>query len=456
MIDLKFETKKKREQVKMKMKICSGRMPAYTRLERTKRNGYRFILVFVIGILFFATCGEEIQSPGKSRPDRGMIKLEAGKWLPDVKTRLETLIAENANQGKIVVFDFDNTIICRDIGEATFALMVKEKKLTPASVPKAVSPSFTLGRENVILDSAKDLTFYYESLLVATRHQAGDNSLHANGYAWVVQIMSGLTPADIVDYTKRAYKNGTAEMDSIDPKSGVSNINDYLQPFFYPEMVDLLGLLLKNRYDVYVVSASNVWTVRWMVTQKLNPLIQAKHGNNIAIAPGHVLGVNVLLRDKRTGMLYKDPVLIGENPAYSRLDAEELTNYELTSQVVYPLTGYFGKVANILKYISLERPFLIAGDSPNDLPMLNRARYRLWLARLEKKDYQDKVIAQINDSLPGKWFLQPVLYKNSPGFVPSGHGLNKRLKNMPSVLENVYEVFRLLKKSGNLQTIDER
>ncbi len=42
-----------------------------------------------------------------------------GNWNPEVKARLEKLIAANANQGKICVFDFDNTTLCRDIGEAT-------------------------------------------------------------------------------------------------------------------------------------------------------------------------------------------------------------------------------------------------------------------------------------------------------------------------------------------------
>ncbi len=397
-----------------------------------KPRFFQIITLCMITIII-ANCG----GAGAIQEHKQMSKLDAGKWWPGVKARLETLISENAGQNKKVVFDFDNTIMCRDIGEATFALLVQDKKLPLTNIPTDVSPSFTLATGTLSPKNNQDLTTYYEGLLTATGHQSRDISLHAKAYAWVVQIMAGMTPADIVLYTEKAYAKGIARKDSSDPNLHVSKINGYPQPFFYPEMVDLLGLLLKNHFDVYIISASNVWTVRWMVMQNLNPLIQARYGREIGITPDHIFGINTLLKDRRTGKLYKDPILVKENQSYAKLKKEELTHYELTCQIVNPLTAYYGKTAAIRKHVTMCRPFLVAGDSANDHPMLNLAENRLWMARLEKMDYQEKTIVQIEQSLPDTWLIQPVLYENSPGFVSSGGDLNERLGTRPAMKKNL-------------------
>lgn len=400
-------------------------------------------LMVAVGLVFalFAQAGAQSSN----------AVLKPGNWNPHVKARLESLIAGNAGKGKIAVFDFDNTMICRDIGESSFAAMVEKGVLTAGNIPANISPTFKLGDKMVGLQNSKDLTTYYEDFLSASKHQKREETPYASGYAWVVQIMAGMTPAEIIPYSEKAYNGGAAINDSLSPELKESKINGYRQPFFYPEMVDLVGVLLKNDFDVYFASASNVWTVRWMVTKNLLPMVQELHGKNLNIAGDHVLGVNVLLKDKRTGLIYKDPLLVKENKAYANSDLKELANYELTTQVNYPLTGYFGKVANILKFVSLERPFLIAGDSPNDHPMLNWSENRLWITRLEKKGYQEKTAKLMENSLSGEWLVQPVLYKKAPGFVSSSDDLNRRLAIKPDKLKSAIGVAGILQQTGNLQ-----
>ena len=114
------------------------------------------------------------------------------------------------------------------------------------------------------------------------------------------------------------------------------------------------------------------------------------------------------------------------------------------------MNGYFGKVANIMKHITVERPFLIAGDSSNDLPMLSWAENRIWISRLEKMGYQEAMTKVMNDSLPGEWFVQPVLYKKAPGFVSSQVDLDKRLAVKPKNLAKVNTVIKFLSENGNL------
>jgi phosphoserine phosphatase len=270
-----------------------------------------------------------------------------GNWNPQVKARLEALIAANANQEKVCVFDFDNTTLCRDIGEATMAAMNEAGKLTKKTCNKAIAPEFVLKGKKITLATSNNLMDYYEDFLSATSHHEMETTPYENGYGWVVQAMAPGTPADWLKYTKKAYAKGKSINDAKDPKLNETKINGYRVPFLYPEMVELYGVLLSNGYDVYVMSASNVHTVRYIVKNYLNPQIRKSFGEKLGVAPDHVLGVSLLMNDDRTGELVKDPYLVKENKKYADLDEKELSHYHLTNQICYPMTGYFGKLANI-------------------------------------------------------------------------------------------------------------
>jgi len=378
------------------------------------------------------------------------VKL-TGNWNPVVKAKLEKAIAANAGQNKICILDFDNTTICRDIGEATMAALNEAGLLTKEKHYKCVDPDFVLDGKKISMATVKSLPEYYEDFLSATKHHAMESTPYENGYGWVVQIMAPMSPADWLPYTAKAFGNGIGEQDSKNAKLKETKINGYRMPFFYPEMVDLYGVLLKNGYQVYISSASNIHTVRWMVLNQLNPRIQALHGKSLRIPPENVIGISCLMNDDRTGQLCKDPYLVRENQKYANLDPEELKHYHLTAQICHPMNGYYGKLANIMKYITQKRPFLIAGDSSNDLPMLNYAENRLWITRLEKLGYQKTLVKTIQKSLPGEWLIQPVLYKKAPGFVSTNADLQKRLAIKPKKLAKAEKTVKFLVDHGVLK-----
>ncbi|MBW1646030.1 MAG: haloacid dehalogenase-like hydrolase [Deltaproteobacteria bacterium] len=373
-----------------------------------------------------------------------------GNWNPIVKLQLEKLIAAHAGQGKICIFDFDNTTLCRDIGEATMAALNQAGVLTKEKHNKCIDVEFDLKGKKISMATVKNLPEYYEDFLSATKHHALESTPYENGYGWVVQIMAPMSPADWLPYTEKAFGNGIGEQDSKSPDLHETKINGYRMPFFYPEMVDLYGVLLKNGYKVYISSASNVHTVRWMVLNQLNPRIQALHGKDLAIPPENVIGISCLMNDDRTGKLCKDPYLVRENKKYAYLDKEELSHYHLTPQICHPMNGYYGKLANIMKYITKQRPFLIGGDSSNDLPMLNYAENRIWITRLEKMGYQKTLVKAMGEALPGQWFIQPVLYKKAPGFVSTESDLDRRLAAKPDKLAKAKKVVEFLRQNGAL------
>jgi len=194
--------------------------------------------------------------------------LSSGNWNHHTKERLLEIINSGRDQNLPVVFDFDNTIICRDIGEATLEVLSKTE-----------------------LRSSFDIIKHYENLLNSTKHQILDSSPYANAYAWAVQVMQGLTPLEIIKATKQAYDNESAFRDHLDLRSE-TKMKHFRRPYFYPEMIDLIGAFLENKYDVYIVSASNIWSVRWMASKLNQKLKQSGFKGEIDLK--NVIGVSTL------------------------------------------------------------------------------------------------------------------------------------------------------------------
>jgi hypothetical protein len=181
-------------------------------------------------------------------------------------------------------------------------------------------------------------------------------------------------------------------------------------------MVELVARLIEHTFDVWIVSASNVWSVRWMVLNRLNPGL-ARLGVANGIAPDHVIGLAPLLEDRR-GQILKDRVLARSNPAYARLEPQALSGLRLTDRLDLPASVYSGKVACLWDSIG-RPPYLAAGDSPGDLPMLEFAQNRLWIERIEKPAYT-QALENMRGCHPARnssWTRQPVATRACPGFL---------------------------------------
>ncbi|PKL74449.1 MAG: hypothetical protein CVV27_20450 [Candidatus Melainabacteria bacterium HGW-Melainabacteria-1] len=341
------------------------------------------------------------------------MALSGKGWTKQTRSGLDALIVDGAGKNLPAVFDFDNTIVCGDIGEATLAMLALDGVIRKDDIPHSIAPSFTSpDGKRVSLSDCADLTVHYEELLGSSLHQKNDFAPLSSGYVWAVEIMQGLSPLDVIRATEKVHAQSEPfTRKSIEVTSGVSS---YPVPFFYPEMLELIAELLTNRFDVWVVSASNVWTVRWMVLRALNPALAAlgcKHG----IAPDRVVGVSTLLAD-RDGRLWKDHLLVRSEMNYARMDEDYLSGLKLTARINYPASTYSGKVACILDLIG-KRPYLSGGDSPGDIPMLAWSENRLWIARLGKHAYQREMETAAANSGGGGWLVQPTSCADAAGFI---------------------------------------
>lgn len=338
-------------------------------------------------------------------------------WTSSNQLKLSEIIAHNAHNGKVAIFDFDNTTLCRDIGEATMAQLEMDSLLFFSESLAAISPQ--LGNPDV-----KSVSGYYDALL-----HLEPNS-HTNAYLWAAQSLSGLNLRQIIEATKRVMDKGEASFEL--NKTQAFIVGDFPVPYIYPEMVELYAVLIRNGIEPFVVSASNIWSVRYTVLKYLNPKISAKNGMDSIVKPENVFGIHFWLRDKRDNKLYKDEYLLKTNVLYAQMDYVELENYVITNLPVLPVTAYGGKLALIYEKIGKIKPLLVAGDSPNDFLMLSIAEYKLWIARMEKPDYLEAFFEEFKDEK--NIILQPVLNSYNSGFYGDTNALIKLSEKHAKIL----------------------
>lgn len=346
------------------------------------------------------------------RPKLSLV-LKAPGWSQHARAELAELILQGAHQGLPAVFDFDNTLVCGDIGEAALAVLARSRLLTPQSMPAGLCPPYRNAKGQLVrIEACADVTEYYEALLNPTVHADKDPQPLANAYAWATQVMAGFNVQQVMRATRDAFHWRDADhpgMIEITPGKTA-----YPVPFFYPEMVEFVAALQRHGFDLWIVSASNVWSVRWMVLEVLNPLLRER-GIQSGIQTDHVIGISTLLSDRRN-RLFKDSLLIREHTGYRRLADSALKEFKLTSQLQHPVPVYSGKIAALFDCLG-RNPYLVAGDSPGDLPMMSLGQHRIWIARLNKPGYQ-KMAARWFRRIGGSWKVLPTLASPNRGFVP--------------------------------------
>lgn len=335
-------------------------------------------------------------------------------WAPATRAWLEERIRCGAGRGWPVAFDFDNTLVCGDVGEATLAWLVRHRRLRAETVAALTPPFRTAAGERIEAARLPDLTAYYEALLEGSGHGAADPNPLTRGYLWAAEVLAGLSPNQVVRAT--AAVAAAARESEVRWLEVTPGRTAYPRPWFYPAMVELIAVLQRHRFVVWIVSASNVWSVRWMVLQVLNPRLR-RLGVAWGIPPEQVIGVAPLLRDRRDRE-FKDRVLVRTDAAYARLETRVLAGLRLTTPLDQPVPVYAGKVACLWDALG-RAPYLAAGDSPGDLPMLAFAEHRLWMARLEKPAATATMrTVRAAAALPENWAVQPVRTRDTPGLVP--------------------------------------
>ncbi|MBS4750709.1 haloacid dehalogenase-like hydrolase [Granulicatella sp. zg-ZJ] len=323
--------------------------------------------------------------------------LEKGVWEDKLYARLSKLVADNgktnanykADAKPYAVFDWDNTTIINDIGEATFTyqIMNLEFKMTPEKFGEAIRKNLPSddfkedwnnkdgGRVNIdkiAKDLESDYTFLYNnysgmkgtksldelkstdeykdfSAKLRYLYEAVGSTFSSDiSYPWVTYLYAGMTSEEVqalteksIDYALKdelkeetwespATLKGEAGQVSVSFKTGVRSVK---------EMQDLYATLMENGIDVYICSASYIDVIIPYATN-------SKYGYNI---PKENIYAMMLSKDSN-GVIQAEL-----NPEYAQ-------------------TQGAGKTETIKKYMAAthkdKEPILIAGDSNGDYAML--------------------------------------------------------------------------------------
>ena len=233
-------------------------------------------------------------------------KLLVGNWAPETRAAIQAVIDKNANKGKYVVFDFDNTSVINDVEEALLVYQIENLvfKIEPKElydVLKTQIPDMNqaVGKnaagqdvscEQLAQDIVSDYTWLHanyeglagkkslEEIHATAQYQdfaaklrfmysaVGDTFDASVSYPWVTYLFAGMTPEEVQELAGASHRYWSeygefTELTWTSPasrtgKAGVISATFLTGITFTDELVDLYQTLMANGIDVYVCSAS--------------------------------------------------------------------------------------------------------------------------------------------------------------------------------------------------------
>jgi phosphoserine phosphatase len=296
---------------------------------------------------------------------------EVENWFPEnlarINRKLETMPIGNAASKPVAVFDFDNTCVFRDVGQAVFRyqlqqlryriapqqlasiLPVLEGELAGRSI-KAVTSAlmYTYCRlwpliSNQEIEKARLLPEYrlFAALLLWFTDKARRDERLGPRYVlpFMGKMLAGYSRAELRQLAAEVVTAAmaeplTEETLAVDAPEPIGRIEAGfpLGLQAYQEIKTLMQRLQRRGIDCYVISASTEWLVE-----------EAVRLLGFPVAADHIFGVRVGL-DGQDQLTTADP------------DA-------------YPLTFREGKAEIIRRFIGAT-PLLVAGDADTDFEML--------------------------------------------------------------------------------------
>ena len=293
-------------------------------------------------------------------------------WPPEAAAKLNALIAANAHRGAYAVFDADNTSYHHDLVGALLPFMEMRGVLTRDTMHPALQ-----------VIPFRDSASHRESLH-SYYFRLGEIDDQV-GYPWASQIFAGFTLRELKQHLDDLLAYGK-------PISAQVYVGDRIEtievkpPRLQRGQQELYNSLMQHGIEVFVVSAAAEELVRMVLSDP-------QYGYNAR--PQNVIGVSLLLKDRKTGQVTTARKLITQK----KYDPAQMGDYELTHTLWAPMPCYEGKQAAIHTYIDpWKKPVLVAGDTPDsDGPMFFRApdveRGGLRIFVTRKDSYHDRIHA---------------------------------------------------------------
>lgn len=347
-------------------------------------------------------------------------------WHGDNRGRLDALIQEHRVDGEalatarrpVAVFDWDNTVMKNDVGDATFFWMVRNDKvlqppngnwrLTSASLTADAAASLaqacgTLAEPGQPLPTSTSAACATELVTVYSSAKTTSGKAAFSGwnyrrmepsYAWAAQLTAGHTVAESRAFAESALQENLAAAQGATQKVGsVDGLTAWVR--IYEQQKDLIGTLQDNGWDVWIVSASP------------QPWVEAA-ATRVSIAADHVVGIRLV---ESAGRLTYDlqgcgDVPDGQNDGAGGVRGNSLITYIdgkrcWVNKAIYGDTsaGAMQRNAN-----AAMRPLLSAGDSDTDVTFLQDAVGLKLVLNRNKKE----LMCNAYGNTGGRWLVNPM------------------------------------------------
>jgi phosphoserine phosphatase len=254
--------------------------------------------------------------------------------IPEILAKRINKIKELIDQNKIkvkrkiAVFDLDNTLLIGDIGEAVFAALKNKESEKPLTIQNKPLPFSWHEYQNQLKKNQK-----------------------AAAYKKMVTAMSGLPLHTLINTTREVLKS----------TENCIHLEKEQIPIPVPNkmMQAVLALLKAHCYEIFIISASNHFSVQFVAREYFS------------LPTSAVFGI-------RSRLKYHQNVSSGEKIPV------------LTSRLEKPISVGRGKAEVYHQYIHSIPPLITAGDSETDIEMLNltdKSGISIWVGN-DQKQYE--------------------------------------------------------------------
>lgn len=312
-------------------------------------------------------------------------------WDPKNHAALTAFLdAEAKRPGrKVAVFDWDNTVIKNDIGDAFFIGMLDRGLVADPGDWHRTNPYLTDAAVAVLEKGAtSELIFtLYNAMKTPDGSPAfagHDPKITEAAYAWLGHLLAGNTPDAIRRASREIFERQLANPIGATRRIGNDTIADYIR--IYPQIADLIGGLERSGFEVWVVSATPKYII--------DPCAAM-----VGIPQERVIGIeNVVGPDGKLtyDLIGCGPVRDGENRMITYRDGKRC----------WINTSIFGMTTGdplLPNPDPAKRPRFGAGDSDGDISFLQDATgLRLFIDKGRPLDVQKEARANKD----GRWLIQ--------------------------------------------------
>jgi HAD superfamily phosphoserine phosphatase-like hydrolase len=253
----------------------------------------------LICVLYLLGCAQQA-SLTKSDLNPGLAGLTQVDWHPaNIEAIQQCMQTYGKNSPKydakmppLAMFDWDNTMILNDIGEALFFSLVDDMGFSFnedfwALIPEKYRDTLKHNYQEIkdLSPAARNQSASYQAYrktFVACYFAIDEEQGTQTAYQWLVHILAGLTSAQVKAASETALHRelhrpiGKETIAKSPEDSKPVTVNTGVR--YYPQMAELVQKLKDAGFDIWIVSASAQWPVETLAKR-------------VGIDADHVLGI---------------------------------------------------------------------------------------------------------------------------------------------------------------------